>query len=236
MKRSLLVSLFILCGLNVAHAAEKDLNKDLDSLGGNEQILRRAKALDPKNKVEVVQNRLVDRHNRIEIGGNYGIASGNSYLFTQDVGLTLDYHINPHWSLGARYYNSYNSLTPQGRQVMDQAQKDQQTTGSFSRPDIDSPLSTYLGVVEFYPVYGKLNWFDKAVTQFDLYMLGGYGKVNLVSGQSDAYTAGLGIGIWLTQHVATRIESRWEAYQDFPGDQSRTLNTVVTTLSIGILL
>jgi len=221
----------------LSQAYASNLDQDLDSLGGNEQILQRAEAMDPHNRVEAVQNRTVDLHNRIEIGGNYGlVAGGDSYLETQNLGLNLDYHINPHWSLGARYYSSMNTLTPEGKAVFNNAQSTQQATGNFSVPAIDSPLSTYLAVVDFYPIYGKMNLFDQAITQFDLYTLGGFGKVNLTSGQSNAYTAGAGIAFWFTQHFSTRFEGRWETYQDQNYQGTRNLNAVITTISLGLLI
>jgi len=53
--------------------------------------------------VRIVQNRAVDRNLRLEIGANYGLVSGGDvYYRTQNLGANLDFHITPHWSIGAR--------------------------------------------------------------------------------------------------------------------------------------
>jgi outer membrane beta-barrel protein len=226
------------CVANVAKAERIDLKKDLDTLGGNEAIVERARMMSPDQKVRVVQNRLVDRHMRLELGANYGlVAGGDSYINTQNLGANLDFHINPHWSVGGRFSKSFNSLTSQGQQVFDYASQ-QQSSGNLNYrvPAIDYPLQTLLGVVSWYPIYGKLNLFDAAVVHFDLYTLAGYGEKWLQSGQTNALTAGGGVGIWLSQYVAMRLEGRWENYSDQVYTGARNENTGVFTTSLGILL
>ena len=74
--------------------------------------------MDPHNEVSIVQNRAVDRNMRLELGVNYGlVGGGEAYYQTQNLGANLDFHINPHWSVGARYYHSFNSLTSEGQAV-----------------------------------------------------------------------------------------------------------------------
>ncbi|MCM2282080.1 MAG: hypothetical protein NDI61_09565, partial [Bdellovibrionaceae bacterium] len=96
MKSQLLRTLILLAiaVLPAAARAEIDLSKDFDSLGGNEKLYKRAKALDPKNKVSIVQKRVVDRERRLELGVNYGLnAGGDAYLSTQSFGGNVDFHI-----------------------------------------------------------------------------------------------------------------------------------------------
>lgn len=131
-----------------------DLQKDLESLGGNKDILRRARALDPKNRLRVVQNRLVDRNMRLEIAAHYGsIAGGDPYLNTDNLGAQLEFHVSPRWSLGARYYSYSNSLSTEGERRAESAR-----AGKEPFFDSDSAIRAYLGVVTWYPIYGKLNF------------------------------------------------------------------------------
>ena len=120
MKQLLLI--LIVSALSLANAyAEKKLNK-MDSLGGNKEIIKKAKELDSNNKLRIVQRRSVDRNWRLELGVNYGmIAGGDPYTNTQNVGGNLDVHINPMWSVGARYFKHYNELTPEGKRVFNDA-------------------------------------------------------------------------------------------------------------------
>lgn len=218
-------------------AASKSYDK-MGSLGGNKDIIKKARELDPDNKVRVVQRRTVDRNWRLELGVNYGmIAGGDSYINTQNVGGNLDLHINPMWSVGARYYKHYNEFTSEGKRVWDdQAARANNGENFDGKAAVDFPLESTLGIVSFYPIYGKLNVFDMGVAQFDLYVLGGYGQVRLSSGTAPTWTAGGGAGLWLSQHFSSRIEVRYQNYKDEISSGSRDINAVVSTVSIGFIL
>lgn len=224
--------------------AEIDLSKDFDSLGGNEKLIKRAKSLDPNNRMSIVQRRVVDRTLRLELGVNYGgEMGGDSYYNTQNLGGNIDFHINPRWSLGGRYYRSFNNLTSEGEALYEDARaKNARGETNYNPPDLVSPTQTMLGVINWYPVYGKTNLFDRAVAQFDVYTLIGYGQTQLVSSLTkqsrwtDVVTAGGGIGMWLTQHLATRLEGRWETYEDSLHETSRRMNVGIATISLGLLL
>jgi outer membrane immunogenic protein len=235
-KLTLISALIFVTGLaNVAMA--RDLSKRIDTLGGDKELVKKAQALDARNKFRVVQKRAVDRNWRMELGANVSMHSGGDpYVETQSYGGFFDLHINPRWSIGVRHNENMNTLTSEGKRVFDEAERNGLLQDPFQRPAIDYPLSSTLGVISFYPVYGKLNLFDTAVTQFDLYMLGGYGQVKLSSGASDAWTAGGGIGIWWNQHFSTRAEVRYQSYEDKIYTGSRDIDLVVSTLSFGFIL
>ena len=212
---------------------------DLDSLGSDQVFVERAKALDPKNRVQIVQKRAVDRNYRLELGGNYGyIGGGNSYLTSQNLGGYLDFHINPNWSVGFRYNNFINSLTSEGNAVYALAQE-RQKDSSFGVvvPGIDSPKDTELATICWYPIYGKMNFFNSWVPHFDLYALAGYGKTQTVSGyNSDTFAGGLGLALWISQHFTSHLEVRYQSYQDAPYQEQNHENLVIGQISFGILL
>jgi outer membrane immunogenic protein len=244
MKTSQILGILALTVLSFnAYAGKINLQKDINSLGEDQAIVDRARALDPKNKVEVVQNRAVDRHWRVELGVDYGLVSGgDSYLSSQNFGGNLDLHINPHFSLGLRYNSYINSLTNEGQQVYTTAANRQVsaqagTGGGPLTPSIDNPIASELAVLDWYPVYGKLNFFDTWIPHFDLYTLVGYGKTQTqILGSSDTFTAGGGVGLWLTNWLAWRIEVRWETFQDQPFLDKRQVNSVIGQTSLGLLL
>lgn len=233
----LLASLF---ALN-AYAAG-DLTSEMDALGANRELMKKAKAIDPKNRVRVVQNREVDRYFRLELGVNAGmVAGGDPYVNTNLLGGQLDFHLTPRWSLGARYLNSSNSLNAEGKKVFDDAEARRRNgDNNFRRPGVDFAKDTWLVVGNWYPMYGKVNLFDVSVAQFDIYILGGAGQVTLGSGSAPVYTAGGGLGIWWSQHFSTRLEARWQGYQDkiFDGisTTSRDINQTLLTATVGFLL
>lgn len=215
--------------------AKVDISKDFDSLGGNEALYKRAKALDPKNKVSIVQKRAVDRSMRLELGVNYGVVGGGeSYLNSQILGGNLDLHITPHLSLGGRYYTSNNRLTAEGQDILNRAKElEAQGIQNYQVPDINEPQQTALATVTVYPIYGKTNFLDMAVVQFDFYAVAGYGQTKLEkTGWTDTVTAGGGMGLWLSKHVASRIEGRWQTYEDI----DRRLHAGIFTVGLGLML
>lgn len=232
----------ILLSLIAFNAWGDDLTSKMNALGANKDLMKKAKAIDPHNRVRVVQNRDVDRNFRIEVGLNYGMAEGGDpYVNTSVLGGQVDFHITPRWSIGGRYYNSQNSLTKEGEQVFADAEaRHQSGDTNFRRPGVDYAKDTWLAVLNWYPIYGKMNLFDAGISQFDIYFLGGAGQVSLGSGQTGIYTAGGGVGVWFTQHFASRLEARWQGYSDKvydgSGYQSRDINQTVLTATVSFLL
>ena len=222
--------------------AQTDWTQDMNNLGGNDQIIQRAQAIHSAQRVRVVQNRTVNRRMRLELGGQFGgAAGGDSYLSVRDAGAFAEFHISPRWSVGARYIQHATMLTSEGDAVYTRAQSEYEAGGGFQVPLIDRPKNTLLGTVSFYPLYGKINLFDRGVTQFDVYLTAGAGQVNLGGSgtQSTAVTAGGGIGFWLSQYISTRLELRWQTYNDktsLHGLESRRLDLAIATASLGILL
>lgn len=222
--------------MGTAFAAE-DVSKSMDSLGGNRDLIRRARAMDPQNRVQVVQNRTVDRDMRFELGLNLGtVAGGDPYTKSNNFGGAVDFHVDPNWSVGARYNTYFNSLSSEGKRIADEANKGDQNGNPWGKPAIDYLKSSTLGVISFYPVYGKMNMFDMGVVQFDVYMLAGYGQVVLQSGSAPTWTAGGGFGVWLNQYVSSRFEVRYQNYKDQIYTGSRNIDAVIISAGIGFLL
>lgn len=228
----------LLAGLFVSSAAfAQSLADDMGSLGGNKDLMKKVKAIDPNNRVRVVQHRTVDRNLRLEIGFNYGsYTGGDPYLKTDSVGGMLEFHLTPMFSVGARYASVSNTLTSEGERVFKQAATLKEMGGNPGTVAVDPAEETVLGTVSFYPFYGKLNLFDRSIAQFDLYMIGGAGQTKLRSGSSPTYTAGGGMGLWMTQHFSTRLEARWQGHQDDLGGKKRDLNQTILSASVGFLL
>lgn len=219
-----------------------DLTNKMNALGANKDLMNKARAIDPQNRVRVVQNREVDRYYRFELGLNYGMAAGGDpYVDTNVLGGQLDFHITPRYSLGVRYLNNSNSLNSEGKKVLEAADREAAANNTnFRRPGMDNAKDTWLGIVNWYPIYGKMNLFDATVSQFDIYFLGGAGQINLESGSAPVYTAGAGVGIWFSQHFASRLEARWQGYNDqvFDGTsyEKRNINQTLLTATISFLL
>ncbi|MFN8790319.1 MAG: outer membrane beta-barrel domain-containing protein [Bdellovibrionales bacterium] len=212
--------------------------EDVDTLGGNEELMRKAKNLRSQVRTRIVQERIVDRRNRLEFGVSYGgIVGGDSYLRTQSTGFAAHYHLTPRWSLGIQFSDFTNELTPEGKRVFDLYRRTKQAGGTPAfGVDVDYPLDSTVALLNWYPIYGKTSFLDMGVTQFDLYLIAGVGSIRLSSGSAPLYQAGLGVGAWLSQHLSLRAEVKYQNYEDRPITGRRELNIGSATVGLGWIL
>lgn len=220
-----------------APAKKIDFAKDVEGLGGNDDLMEMAAKLNPETKSRIVQERIVDRYNRLEVGVNYGgNMGGATYLQTQNLGGSIDFHFTPRFSVGARYYSFGNSLTPEGERAYQEWEKKDKNNEVAPFPEVDRPQNAAIGVVNWYPVYGKINFFDAAIAQFDIYVLAGGGQIALESGSTGLFTAGTGFGLWMTKHLTARAELRYQNYKDQISTGPRNINAMAATIGLGWIL
>ncbi len=234
MKNLILLATLVLLSLH----AKADLMKDFDSLGGNDVLLEKAKKLNPDTTINVVQDRIVARRNRFELAPEFSsVLGGDAYTRTNNLGLNVHFHITPHWSVGAKYNYSFNELRPEGQNLIDEAVKRRDVVVDRpGYPDIDYAKDEFLGLVNWYPIYGKMNLYDLGVLHFDVYALGGYGKINLRSGPTNTWTTGGGMGLWFSQHLTSRLEMRYQSYTGQRYDGAVQMNTTIASVQVGYLL
>ena len=229
-----IISLIMITLVSPALAKSPKVSDDLNSLGVNRDLVKKAKKIRPGNKIKIVQKRAVDRHWRLEGSLGYGaIAGGNPYLDSRQLGFNLDLHITPRWSVGANHYRFDNDLSSEGSRFYDAGSQNGLV------PDLrDFPENATIGHISWYPIYGKINLFNWNVTQFDIYLTAGYGQIQLAeSGATDLLTAGGGVGFWLTNWLSTRFEVRYQTYEDTVNDvQKRTLEQTVFAAKVGFIL
>ena len=237
------LSVVVATGFSFASNAE--VLNELESLGSNRKVTEKAYLLEERTRIGIVQGRAVDRNLRPELGVSFGpTAYGDSYVTTQNFAVRGDFHINPKWSLGVQYTRNTNSLTNEGQRRFDQARQDLQSKGDFSVPQVSYPEESYLALLNWYMIYGKINLFDIKTVQFDVYSLAGFGQVKVSteargetqSENNPMWTAGMGMGFWLSQRFSARIEGRYQNYSDLLVTGSRSLNQVIATIGFGVLL
>jgi outer membrane beta-barrel protein len=219
---------------NVRSAKQKNqLLSDFDALGGNRVLLEKAQALSPETTVLIVQNRQVSRRRRFELAPEYAnIVGGDPYVKTQSLGMNLHFHITPHWSLGLKYVYALNELRPEGEALI----YDRKLTRDGLVPDVmDYLKSETLAVLNWYPIYGKVNLFDLGVAHFDVYAVAGGGFVELAKGRSNTYTGGAGVGFWFVPHYTLRTELRFQTYDQQIYSGKRSLQTTVLNIQAGYL-
>lgn len=224
------------------HPAKKNnsqinVAEDVDTLGGNEDLIKMAQSLKSQTRTRIVQDRIVDRKNKIEFALSYGgVVGGDSYLQTQSFGIAANYHISPRWSLGAQYFDFTNKLTAEGNRVFNQYRTNSKNQVRARAVDVDYPLSATMAVVNWYPIYGKTSFLDLGITQFDIYLIGGAGQIELSSGPTSILSAGVGVGVWLSQHLSMRVEFKYQNYRDKPITGARELNIGMVNAGMGWIL
>jgi outer membrane beta-barrel protein len=223
-----------------APANTADEVQEIDSFGGNEALYMKARALNPQVEKEVIQSRFMNRTNRVEFAPEFnGVFGGDSYNKTTNAGVNLHYHINPKWSVGVRYNYSFNSLTPEGKSMIekaDQAAAANPKDPQYLYPQVVYPKSSTVGMVNWYPIAGKLSFGSWGVAHFDTYLSGGYGTIDLSTGSSPMTSLGLGFGFWVSPHVTTRLEYRAQAYKAEYYGRSENMTTNVASVQMGWML
>ncbi len=231
----------LILSLVVSSAASAQVEQELDNFGGNAALYEKARALNPEIDNNVVQNRFVDRTNRVEIAPEFsGISNGgDAYNRTTNAGLNVHYHINPSFSVGAKYNYSFNQLTPEGASMVkraDQAATANPKDPNFLYPEIIYQKSEILGFLNWYPIVGKLSFGKYGVAHFDTYLTAGYGTMELSNGSSPVASLGVGMGFWINRHLTTRFEYRGEQYTADYYRQTETMTTGVASVQMGWML
>ncbi|KYG62731.1 outer membrane beta-barrel domain-containing protein [Bdellovibrio bacteriovorus] len=234
-------SLSFICALFISSMAfAQSVEHEVDSFGGNEALYLKAKALNPEVENEVVQNRFMERSNRFEVAPEFsGVFNGDSYNRTTNAGLNVHYHINPSWSVGVKYNYSFNTLTPEGKSAVDKASQNAAQNPkepSYLFPQVIYPKSETLGLVNWYPIVGKLSFGKYGVAHFDTYLTAGYGQMELSNGTSPAATLGVGFGFWVNSNLTTRLEYRAQQYKAEYYNKTENMLTNVASVQMGWML
>ncbi len=233
-------SLILILTSLVSLSAVAQMEQEVDSFGGNEALYMKAKALNPQIENEVVQNRFMNRTHRFEIAPEIsGVFGGDAYNHTSNAGLNVHFHISPRWSVGAKYNYSFNSLTPEGQEMISRASNSTVANPkdpNYLYPQVIYPKSETLGLVNFYPFVGKLSFGSLGVAHFDTYFTAGYGTMELSTNSSPVATLGLGLGFWVNSNITTRLEYRAQQYQAEYYNKTQEMTTGVASLQMGWML
>ena len=232
-KLIIVLSVFFVCV-----KVQGDVKKDIETLGGSSTFLNIVKSLSPNERVSAVQNRTVDRifRNELSVGASQ-VTGGNAYLETQNFELSYAFHINPHWSVGLKYMRAGNKLSQEGKSIIEEGLELSETDPNLAFiPDVDFPLNSYIGVVNWYPIYGKINLYNIGITQFDMYLNMELGQMELSNGPSPIYGLGLGAGFWFSQHLTARIEARYQTYTAQYLSKKQSKNVALFGFSLGFML
>ncbi len=233
-------SLSLIVALLLSSVSYAQVEQEIDSFGGNEALYIKAKALNPEVENEVIQNRFTNRTNRFEVAPEFaGVFGGDAYNHTNNVGMNVHYHINPAWSVGLKYSYSFNTLTPEGKAMVAKASEEAATNPKdpkYLYPQVVYPKTETMGLVNWYPIVGKLSFGKWGVAHFDTYLTAGYGSMELSSGSTPAAMMGLGFGFWVNSNVTTRLEYRAQQYKAEYYDKTENMLTNTASVQMGWML
>lgn len=233
-------SLSLLVALFLSSVSYAQVQEEVDSFGGNEALYMKAKALNPEVENEVIQNRFISRTKRVELAPEFsGVFGGDSYNQTNNMGMNVHYHINPSWSVGLKYSYSFNTLTPEGKAMVDKANKDaaaNKKDPNYLFPQVIYPKTETTALVNWYPIVGKLSFGKLGVAHFDTYLTAGYGSMELSNSSTPAATLGLGLGFWVNQNLTTRFEYRAQQYKAEYYNKTENMVTNVASVQMGWML
>lgn len=202
------------------------------SLQVDPKIKEEAKKLESVYLSQVVQNRMVPRKGRFELilfGGQR--LGGDAFLFTQSVGIKLGYHINHRIGLGLTYQDFGHQLSAQGRKTLSDI-----NSGQIPRYFlVTDPMQNLTALsLEYYPVYGKLNFLGLKTIQFDVNLAGYLGLAKTYWIQAPYGGLQLGTAFWLNRHLTFRADYRYENYRWLDPIVSQKLTGNASFVSLGL--
>jgi outer membrane beta-barrel protein len=232
--------MILIFSLLLSSVAFSQVEQEVDSFGGNEALYLKARALNPDVESNVIQNRFINRQMRLELAPEFsGVSGGDAYNRTSNAGINAHFHINPKFSIGVKYSYSFNTLTPEGTAMVARATdaaKVNPKNPNYLFPQVIFPKSEVLGLVNWYPIVGKLSFGRFGVAHFDTYLIGGMGNVELSNASTSTTTFGAGMGFWLNSHLTTRLEYRTQQYKAEYYDKTEDMNVGIGSVQMGWIL
>lgn len=222
MKRISSLLLLLLVGNSFA---ETDLTKKLDDLRIPDDKIS---PMITKDKLYIVNKRYSSLVNRHEVS-LAGVSNLTSVSHIDNTALTgaYRYHINSTFSLGVKYNDYYNELTPAGEKLFNEEK---------ILPDTDFALKSttaFLGVNTF---YGKMRLTEQTIIYFDQYINLGYGEIELTeNGIQKLVNIDLGFVFWGGKHISTRFGLNNEFYSQRKINGLTNVHNMMGYFEIGYL-
>lgn len=216
---------FLLLVTSTSVIAQTDLTKKLDDLRIPDDKVSPMVTEDNLYIVNKRYSSLVNRHEVSLAGANN--FSSVSHIDNTALTAAYRYHINSTFSLGIKYSDYYNELTPAGEKLY----KEEKIL-----PDTDfayKSTSAFLGVNTF---YGKMRLTDETIIYFDQYVNLGYGDIELSrNGVQKMINVDLGFVFWGGKHISTRIGLNNEFYSQRKVDGLSNVHNMMGYFEVGYL-
>ena len=194
-----LFTLFWLLESSSATADEAAQTVDVDS------IKQRYWAQGEQAELGVVQNRTYSKEKKFTLGVSYGSTSSDPFLSISQLGLSLTYHMSEYVGVGITGFGFFtgksNALTTF-------------ETYSLATANTVYPFNYIAAEGSASLLYGKLSILGKSIIYYDLYLLGGVGRINKEGGPSFAYHAGVGQRFFISKQFSLKFDYKLLMYNE----------------------
>jgi len=198
---SIIISVVVISSFSTITLAAEDVEEQVDV----EAVKKKYWARGDESELGVVQNRLYTKEGRIGLSLMGGLVSTDPFLDVKLVGASVGYHINEYlgvYLLGWKYYARPSSAL----KTFERA--------SGATANTNKPNSYFGAEVAGSLIYGKLSLLGKKIIYYDLHFLGGLGLLSTASGSSYSPNLGIGQSIWISRHLAFRIDYRLMPFKE----------------------
>lgn len=157
--------------------------------------------------MEVVQNRLYSKSNRLEFGAYFGVVSSDPFLNLKSYSLSAGYHLSEYWAINFFYMKYQVAYSSAYDTFMEKYPGN-------PRLNTNNPSATYAGELAYSPIYGKLSLAGKYIVYYDMHLLAGAGVTDTENGQYMTYFPGIGQQVYLSKNLSLRIDYRAIVYNE----------------------
>ena len=157
-------------------------------------------------EMQVVQNRLFSKAERIEVGLFGGFVSADPFLSIKNAGLSLGYHFSEYFAVHLMAWKYFVSES--------EASVDFKKSAAGAFPDTNEPKTYYGGEFAYSPIYGKLSVMGKVIIYYDFQLMLGAGMTKTESGNDATFHFGLGQQVYLSRAIALKLTYRYMTYSE----------------------
>lgn len=186
-----------------------------------------------KKNVSVLQNRFFTKSWRPEVGLLVGSFLNEAYTDTTSTGLRAALFFNE-WVGGEIQYIRTSVKDSDDRKALNKEKFSDLDTGETVSPDPEvNPIHSIMDYdVVFAPFYGKLNLLDHYIVYSDLYLTGGYSRVDTSQGVLNSLTIGFGERFYFYESLSFRIDFRDRIYTEQRNGKDSRKNSLSIDLGV----